>query len=433
MKRLNCGVIGMAALMLSSCADTSKPGSDSCVNVDCDSHGACVNGICNCTDNYTGDHCQDPPSEKSWHLVDISEQVPTEMVTTAFGASYWNSNDGVIQAWASDSPQAPCAADINGCVRLYRHTNSTFSALPSPSGLQGLSWFSICTPHQDQPTRAFAVARVGATAPHVLTLDVSVPNPAWVAETSAGVGLAAGDALASIMCLTSEEMIAVGDTGGEPSNPIIALFTIGTGWTQITVPPAENTDSFLFDVSIDVPSEEGWVTGVQFGAGRTEMWPVLYHYLEGSIVADDSLLATSGWPDSWPVAESVFTGSGLPRYVVAMSNGSDVPALVFEYGVWTVEDLPKPATGDAVACAQATGASRNAFMLCSAQYSCTSSILSRPAGGAWTIIAEGHGSDTDPGCHFDHLFVRDEDHLLVGALTPLGAAHDLAVWELNRE
>lgn len=367
----------------------------------------------------------------TWRLVDRSDEVPVELVTHAFRGEYWNRDDGLIQTWSAEDPEN-CSSEPAGCLRLFRHHGGAFTPFPTPTNLTGLGRFSFCVPRQDRPTRAFAVAEFADGSWRTFRLDLA-DSPVWTEDTADPVDLPSTTSFAAVACVSADEMLAVGATQGEPASPVAARYRTGMGWSRLELPPAASNDVWLLSLSIDAASGEGWLGGMQLGQGRQSFWPALYALRAGAVKAEDSLLSSSGWPDYFSAAGSVFQASGSPPFAVAMSNGLLTPALVYEGGRWTPEELPKPATGDGVACANVGGMGRTAFMVCGNNYTCTGSILVRQAGGAWSIAAEAHGNEAYPACSFGNLSVRDENHLLISALTPRSSSRTNAAWELVRE
>lgn len=65
--------------------------SDLCVNVDCGTHGSCVDGNCICTDGYTGDQCETPPNTCAWTRLSMAGYEYETNKSLRFGA-YYNGN-----------------------------------------------------------------------------------------------------------------------------------------------------------------------------------------------------------------------------------------------------------------------------------------------------------------------------------------------------
>ncbi len=112
---IDCGEHGTCVEGICECdenysGDQCEIYTDPCYGVNCGEHGSCTDGICICTDGFTDDRCETPPPRKYVFITEVIEYpgggklegiVGADMICQGFASTA--SLPGTYKAWLSDS------------------------------------------------------------------------------------------------------------------------------------------------------------------------------------------------------------------------------------------------------------------------------------------------------------------------------------------
>lgn len=127
---------------------TCQEDKDPCEGITCMNGGTCINGQCDCPDNYEGPNCSKQKTPKSMHITKI---VVTKFPPTEPGGGGWDIDDGADIFIKLDTKENPTQVWQSG-YQENANPSTDYSATPdSPIEVEPLTRYTMILFDHDSP------------------------------------------------------------------------------------------------------------------------------------------------------------------------------------------------------------------------------------------------------------------------------------------